>query len=139
MAPLRFWLSHHFDGELHRTYAVGKLRICARCLGTYPTVLLAFSVQVMVHAPLELPADAFVTIGLFLPALADWAYGRFFPEAGSNAFRTLTGILLGTALARSLYVHVQRPFPVWLWAQMALVLAVAVPVFRMSYRRARQG
>ena len=30
-----FWLSHHRADELHRTYAAGGLRICARCLGVY--------------------------------------------------------------------------------------------------------
>ena len=68
-----------------------------------------------------------MVLALTLPALVDWAVGRFRPAAGSNAVRTLTGVLLGLALGRSLYMHVQRPLPPVLLAQAALVTAVARP------------
>ena len=46
-----------------------------------------------------------------IAALFDWAYGRFRPHAASNLWRTVTGVLLGMALGRTLYVHLQKPLP----------------------------
>ena len=34
-----FWLSHHHEEEYNRTYLLGGVRVCARCLGTYPVLL----------------------------------------------------------------------------------------------------
>jgi uncharacterized membrane protein AbrB (regulator of aidB expression) len=48
--------------------------------------------------------------------------------------RTLTGVLLGVALGRSLFVHFQRPLPQVLVWQAALVAVVALPVLLMTYR-----
>jgi uncharacterized membrane protein len=132
-----FWLSHHHPEEYNRTYVLGGLRVCARCLGTYP-VLLAVMVGLMaLRAPLAWHWDVPVVLGLTLPALVDWAVGRFRPASGSNAVRTLTGVLLGMALGRSLSVHVQRPLPPVLLWQGALVLLVALPVLALSWRRSQ--
>jgi uncharacterized membrane protein len=132
-----FWLSHHHPEEYNRTYVLGGLRVCARCLGTYP-VLLAVMVGLMaLRAPLAWHWDVPVVLGLTLPALVDWAVGRFRPASGSNAVRTLTGVLLGMALGRSLSVHVQRPLPPVLLWQGALVLLVALPVLALTWRRSQ--
>ncbi|MFP2933237.1 DUF2085 domain-containing protein [Pyxidicoccus sp. 3LG] len=134
-----FWLSHHHPDEYNRTYVLGGVRVCARCLGTYP-VLLAILVGLFVaRAPLDWRWDVPAVLALTVPALGDWAVGRFRPSSGSNTVRTLTGVLLGLALGRSLYVHVQRPLPAVLLAQAALVTAVAVPVILATYRRPRPG
>lgn len=130
-----FWLSHHHEDELHRTYSILGLRICARCLGTYPVLLAAIVVQARVRAPLSWRYDPHWTLLLPLPALADWAYGRFRPFAGSNAVRSATGVLLGLALGRTLYVHFLSPWPTWLLGQAALVTAVALPVILLTYGR----
>ncbi|MBZ4417729.1 DUF2085 domain-containing protein [Myxococcus sp. RHSTA-1-4] len=132
-----FWLSHHHPDEYNRTYVLGGVRICARCLGTYPVMLAALTGLFALRAPLHWRWDVPVVLALTLPALVDWAVGRFRPASGSNAVRTLTGVLLGLALARSLHVHVQRPLPTVLLAQAALVTAVAVPVILATYRRPR--
>jgi len=131
------WLSHHRGDELHRTYEIGRARVCARCLGTYPVMFALIAVQLVRRAPLESRWDAALAM-LFLPALADWALGRFLPRAGSNLWRTATGALLGIALGRTLFVHLERPFPFWLLVQAAGVTAVAVPVILLTYRK-RQG
>jgi uncharacterized membrane protein AbrB (regulator of aidB expression) len=70
---------------------------------------------------------------LVVPATLDWAWGRLRPHAGSNAWRTFTGALLGLGLARSLFIHVQRPLPLVLLAQLSLVTAVALPVILATY------
>src|SRR5688572_22063144 len=100
-----FWLSHHRADELHRAYAIGPLRVCARCLGTYPVLFAAVATQISLRAPLEHPADPYLAIGLTLPALIDWSIGRFRPQAGHNLIRTVTGVALGLSLGRTLYVH----------------------------------
>lgn len=129
-----FWLSHHHEEEYNRTYVLGGVRVCARCLGTYPVLLAVMVGLFKVRAPLSWEWDVPVVLGLTLPALVDWAVGRFRPRGGSNAVRTLTGVLLGVALGRSLFVHFQRPLPQVLVWQAALVAVVALPVLLMTYR-----
>lgn len=134
-----FWLSHHHEEEYNRTYLLGGVRVCARCLGTYPVLLAVMVGLFAVRAPKAWAWDVPVVLALTVPALLDWAVGRFRPASGSNAVRTLTGVLLGVALGRSLYVHVQKPLPPMLLAQAALVTAVALPVILMTYGKPRPG
>jgi len=133
-----FWLSHHSPAEYHRTYALGRLRVCARCAGLYPALLAALGAQFAARAPLASAWDLPLGVGLLAPALVDWAVGQARPGAGSNGWRTATGVLLGLALGRTLYVHFQRPWPQALVAQAALVTAVAVPVILLRLGR-REG
>jgi uncharacterized membrane protein len=134
-----FWLSHHREDEYNRTYVLGGVRVCARCLGTYPVLLAVLVGLFALRAPLDWRWDVPAVLGLTLPALVDWAIGRFRPSGGANWVRTLTGVFLGVALGRSLHVHVQHPLPPVLLAQAALVTAVAVPVILATYRRPRPG
>jgi uncharacterized membrane protein len=134
-----FWLSHHHEEEYNRTYLLGGVRVCARCLGTYPVLLAVMVGLFAVRAPLAWRWDVPVVLGLTLPALVDWAVGRFRPASGSNTVRTLTGVLLGVALGRALYVHVRSPLPAVLLWQGALVTAVAVPVLLATYRGPKAG
>jgi uncharacterized membrane protein len=134
-----FWLSHHHPDELDRCYSFAGLHVCARCLGTYPVLFAVFFAQFALRAPLSFGSEVIFVVALTLPALADWAYGRFKPQAGTNAVRTLTGIALGVALGRTLFVHVQRPLPLALLVQLALVTVVAGPVILATYRRRHGG
>ena len=134
-----FWLSHHHEDEYNRTYLLGGVRVCARCLGTYPVLVAVMMGLFALRAPLAWPWDVPVVLGLTLPALVDWAVGRFRPASGTNAVRTLTGVLLGAALGRSLFVHLQKPLPPMLVWQGALVLLVALPVLFLSSRGSRNG
>ncbi|MEW5743676.1 MAG: DUF2085 domain-containing protein [Myxococcota bacterium] len=130
-----FWLSHHHPDELDRCYRVGSVHVCARCLGTYPVLFAALALQLALRAPLDHPLDLPVGLTLIAPATADWAYGRFHPHRFSNLWRTFTGVLLGLGLGRALFIHLQKPFPVLLIAQLLGVTAVAVPVILATYRR----
>lgn len=130
-----FWLSHHHEAEWNRTYVLGGVRVCARCLGTYPVLLIALMWQISHRAPLQWQYDGPWAVGLMLPALLDWAWGRFRPQSGSNLWRTLTGVLLGLALGRTIFVHLVHPLPFWLLVQGAIVLAVALPVLVLSARQ----
>lgn len=133
-----FWLSHHHEEEYNRTYLLAGVRVCARCLGTYPVLLAVMVALFKLRAPLTWPWDVPVVLGLTVPALVDWAVGRFRPASGSNAVRTLTGVLLGVALGRSLFIHVQKPLPAVLVWQAALVAVVALPVFLATSRGPRK-
>jgi hypothetical protein len=101
-------------------------------------LLVGLAVQIALKAPLEHVLDWTVAIGLLLPATFDWALGRFNPHRFSNVWRTGTGALLGLALARSLFIHFQRPLPAVLLAQGLVVTVVALPVILTSYRRDRR-
>ncbi|XXF80616.1 DUF2085 domain-containing protein [Myxococcaceae bacterium GXIMD 01537] len=134
-----FWLSHHHEDEYNRTYLFGGVRVCARCLGTYPVLFAVMVGLFAARAPKVWRWDVPVVLALTAPALLDWAVGRFRPAGGSNAVRTLTGVLLGAALGRSLHVHLQKPLPGVLLAQAALVTAVALPVILTTYGKPRPG
>ena len=131
------WVSHHREPEYHRTWVLGGVRVCARCLGTYPALAAVLGLLFVLRAPLAWRWDVPVVLALTLPALLDWCVGRLRPEGGSNAVRALTGLLLGAALGRSLYVHLQQPLPPVLLAQAALVTALAGPVIVVALGRAR--
>lgn len=130
-----FWLSHHHPEEYNRTYLLGGVRVCARCLGTYPVMLLVMVLLLRLRAPLSWRWDLPLVLGLTAPALVDWAVGRFRPAAGSNAVRTLTGVLLGVALGRSLSVHLRSPLPPVLLWQATVVAVVALPVLWATTQR----
>lgn len=133
-----FWLSHHPPEELDRCYRFGSLHLCARCLGTYPVIFAGIAAQLALHFPLAHPLDVPLCIALVLPATIDWALGRFEPHRFSNGWRTLTGVLLGLGLARSLFIHLQRPLPPALLGQVIVVTVIALPVIFTAYRRKRR-
>jgi uncharacterized membrane protein len=130
-----FWLSHHHADELDRCYRIGSLHLCARCAGTYPVLFAALVAQFAFHVPLHHPLDQPLATVAVLPATLDWAWGRFRPHAFSNAWRSATGVLLGLGLARSLFIHLQQPWPQVLLLQSAVVTAVALPVILATYLR----
>lgn len=138
MGPLKtkyFWLSHHREGELHRCYRWGEVAVCARCLGTYPVLAVFVVAQFAWKWPLSSPLDLPVGVALAVPAILDWAWGRFRPHDFGNPWRTITGLLLGLGLGRTLYVHVHRPFPPALVAQLALAGTVLGLVLIASFLR----
>jgi uncharacterized membrane protein len=130
-----FWLSHHHHDELDRCWRLAGVHVCARCLGTYPVLFVALALQFAKHAPLTHPLDLPLGVALVVPATLDWAWGRFHPHAFSNAWRSATGIALGLGLARSLFIHLQRPLPAVLLAQGLVVGVVTVLVILATYLR----
>ena len=136
MTPI--WLSHHREQDLHRTYRLGGLHLCARCLGMYPVMLAGIVALFAARAPLTWRWDLPFVLGLTLVGLSDWVVGQVRPRALPNTWRTFTGALLGVAFARTLYVHFQRPYPPALLAQLALVALVMGPTLLVGwYARSR--
>lgn len=93
-----YLLAHHQPAHWHHCYAPTvfgrRIRVCARCLGIYPGIILGILVFER-----GLPADTrFLLIFLLpIPAVVDWTRTAFTARVGSNASRTLTGGLLGSA------------------------------------------
>ncbi len=128
------WLSHHHESQLNRCYRIGGYHVCARCLGTYPVLFAALAIQTALRLTHPLPSELAAVLALTLPATLDWAVGQFRPERGSNQWRSVTGVLLGLALGRSLFLHLVHPFPPVLVAQLAMVILIALPVILIRYR-----
>lgn len=131
-----FFLSHHRPGEHHRCVAIGGLRVCARCLGVYPVLFVLLAAQIAGRAPMTSSLDLAVGFLVPLPALLDWARGRFNPRSGSNGLRFLTGFLLGVSLSRTLYLHLRSPGHPLAMAQFAslALAALLVEVISRHYR-----
>ncbi len=94
----------------------------------------ALAAQFVFAFPLQHRLDIPLGVVFILPAVIDWALGRFQPHRFSNPWRTFTGALLGLGLARSLFIHVQQPFPRVLVVQGALVSVIVLPVLFVTYR-----
>ncbi len=102
--------------------------VCSRCLGLYPLLFGLIAAQIALRAPMSWLGDIFVALVLPLPALVDWGRGRFNPRTGTNALRLATGLLLGAALARTLYLHMRVPFHGLAALQLGLLLVSAAGV-----------
>jgi uncharacterized membrane protein len=106
----RYLLSHHEPGEWYRCYRLelfGRtVRLCARCTGIYPGILVGLLVTVgglIPSPPLELVAI------LPAPALVDWILTTFTDRRGYNVVRTVTGSLLGFAYGTGLGLLLDGP------------------------------
>ncbi len=131
-----FALSHHTGDGLARCFRVGPLRLCARCSGLWPGLLGGLAVQ-RLYLPRPGRADLPVELALLLPALWDHARALRRPEAGSNAVRACTGLLLGLGLARAAvlgrvegYASVGFVFPILLclsWVVLARTIFPTSP------------
>ena len=130
-----FWLSHHPPDQGMRAYDFGGIHVCARCLGTYPMLFAVLLAQLRHRTASAWQHDIAFACLLTLPALVDWAVGQRWPRWGPKGLRTLSGMGLGVALGRTLYVHLIHPLPQALLAQAALVTAVAGPVMIWNFWR----
>ncbi len=93
-------LSHHTGEGLSRCFRVGRLRLCARCSGIWPALLLGMALQRLWLPPRGRVALA-VELGLLWPALWDWARGQGRPDLGTNPGRLAVGLAFGLALSRA--------------------------------------
>lgn len=114
-----YLLSHHRASERHRCYSPAvagrSVDLCARCLGVYPGIVLAFAADRWLLAS---PVPVSLVALLPLPALVDWSATAFTARRGWNPARTATGLLLGFAYGSGLLSLLR--------ARVALVLGVGV-------------
>lgn len=99
----RYLLSHHEPHEWHRchqpTVLGRRLRICARCSGIYPGLIVGLLAGLWGLVP----SAALLILGIFpAPALLDWSLTTFTDRRGTNLVRTTTGLLLGYAYGTGL-------------------------------------
>ena len=105
---LKFSISHHHPHQYNRCYRLGKLHVCARCLGLYPILITLIILQFYVTVPQKY--ENIIIFILPLPAIIDWASNFIFDLKGFNWLRTLTGFLLGIGLSRLIWLHIKNPF-----------------------------
>ena len=135
-----WFLAHHSRNQLNHCLLLplgGKrLALCARCLATYPSLVFMVILQALGILPRSLPMwiDVAIILALPLPALTDWARGRF-ALPGSNSVRLITGVFLGLSLGRSLWLYFANPSFVLFWIQMGLFLFVAIAVEVLAWQR----
>lgn len=136
MRRLAFFLAHHHPDEYDRCYRLGPLRLCARCTGLYPAmiVMLVLQARGVIAAP---RAEWVLLYALPLPAVVSWTRRRLLGVTGSNPVTTLSGALLGVALGRGLFVYFADPRAPVFWAQIAglTVAVIAVEIMRRVRRR----
>jgi uncharacterized membrane protein len=130
-----FWLTHHTPDGFNRCVAVGPLRVCARCLGTYPTALLLMGWQWLKKDWQVSSSDTVFVALAAMPALVDWAFGQFYPQRGTNLWRVLTGVGLGLGIGRALFLHLREPLGRPMQVLLIESLAVAVPVLAWRWWR----
>jgi len=133
---LGFLLAHHHPAEYDRCYRVGRVRLCARCSGLYPALLLVLALELA--GGLETPRLEWVILyGLPLPALYTWARRRLAAARDSNPVATVTGALLGIALGQGLCLYFRDPGSPRFWAQALGLVACVVLVESLARRRRR--
>lgn len=131
-----FLLAHHFADELDRCWRINlagrRVWICARCSGLYPALLVVLVLQLL--WPVPRGAWDIVWLGLpGWPALVDWARHRLGRSSRwGNGWRSLSGVLLGVSLSRTVYLNMIAPFclPVVLQLLGLAVFVLLVEVIR---------
>lgn len=131
----RYLLSHHAADELykcHRVRAFGReLYFCARCSGIYPGIALGL----LAHAR-GLLLDRYLLVIAVLPAFAllDWSRAAVTDADGSNAVRTVTGLLLGFAYGFGA-LGLLAAFPHWPTIAVGVAYAVGAAVALVARNR----
>ena len=120
----RVLLSHHRTSERHHCYRLGKIHLCARCLGLYPVLLATIGFEVNLWR-FESVYRWFLAVGLVTPAVIDWSRSMLFGSRGSNRWRTTTGALAGVGLGVAFGDYFRDNTSGWFWALMG-VLAVVI-------------
>ena len=105
-----FWLSHHRLEDQHKCLKVWSRWVCTRCLGMYPAMLglLAWLLWPPL-GPKQWEWDKVALWALPVPALLDWSAGQLTRWKGYNALRLGSGVLLGLALGRAVYLNMRTP------------------------------
>jgi len=83
--------------------------------------------------------DWWLVLGGSAPGLLDWGAGVIDPASGSNARRLITGILLGGALGRSLWLYFGDPRHEIFWVQVMLVIFTCLAVLTVKRIRPEDG
>jgi len=127
-------LSHHAPHEYDRCYRLGRHHLCGRCTGIYPALVAGLVVSAYLP-PLPEWLEWLCLLALPVPALIDWAASWIFRLYGRNWVRTLTGALLGLAVARNLHLQWDEPFQPMVLIQAGVLGGAALLIFTAGYIR----
>jgi uncharacterized membrane protein len=96
----KYLLSHHKQSNWDHCYILPifswDIRICARCSGIYPGIIVGLATYNFVSVGFS---SLILLSVLPLPALLDWSLTSFTKRGGNNIIRTITGALLGYGYA----------------------------------------
>jgi len=136
-------LAHHPPGQANRCVllpvAGRHVALCARCLGFYPLLLVTLTAQALLDPPRLGALDWWVVLGGAFPGLLDWGAGVLDPRGGSNRRRVGTGMVIGVAAGRAIWLQWNDPLAEPFWVLAALVLAVALIVLWIRRIRPPEG
>jgi uncharacterized membrane protein len=129
IAPL--WLSHHHGEGLSRCWNIRGLRICARCSGLFPALLVTMGVEAFWPLPqpmwLPLRLSLAFEVLLLVPGLWDVLREVSAPQSpeglSSNGVRFASGAGLGIALGHGAMVGYERG---WTTPEALLPLGAAI-------------
>ena len=139
LLPLAHHRTEHASRCVHLSLGGRRVALCARCLGLYPVMFMAFALQWALDLGPLGRADLLIAVGLALPGLLDWGEGILDPCSGNNPRRLITGAMLGAALGRTLWLHAQNPWGELLWIQMFVLAAGAVAFLILRHIRPEEG
>ena len=83
-------LSHHVPADYDRTWKVGSVHVCTRCLGVVVGIAAA-----LVYWGAMSSLSPLVFMGLAVPGVLDFTMHELGLSASSSARRFITGLLFG--------------------------------------------
>lgn len=143
--PTIHWLPLAHHHRAHRSRCVtlplgsARLALCARCLGLYPTMAITLALQAALGLGSAPSLDWWLVLGATAPGLLDWGSGLLEPASGTNRRRIISGILLGVALGRSVWLYLRDPHQEVFWVQVFLVISVGLAVLLVKRVRPDGG
>ena len=134
---LRFALSHHHDdGNLAaRCWRPGGSGpwVCARCLGLYPAMALAFFLEPLMLPGLHLDWRSWIFAITLTPAWLAWAHDRLRPaRPWPRLVATLTAVPAGLGAGLWLWSHVRAPFHERFSFSLVLVMALSAAAWGLG-------
>ena len=140
MSRVVHWLplAHHRREQLEHCLLLPlggqrRLALCARCTGFHTALLVALVLQAWLHLGRVGTADWIIAISGIFPALFDWGLSYLGRRRGSNAMRLATGVVLGIAHGRALWLFIREPRCEVFWVQIGLC-AFGVLAFELVRR-----
>jgi uncharacterized membrane protein len=125
-------LSHHPECQYDRTFAIGKARICVRCSGFVVGVVCVLLIPALRELPLW--ATWLLLLALPLPAIFNFTLHELGLTRNRNAWRLLTGLLLGAGVGLILVLEFHGR--IWLGvAGMVWILLLEGAVAVVLHRR----
>lgn len=116
---LILFFSHHPPEQHDHCVFVGRLPLCARCLGIYPIMLVTLALQLSGRLDLAW-TDPWLALLFPLPTVIEFLGEQLGRIRGSNRLRILLGLPLGIAMGRLFDRYLHDPFDPFFWGVVAV-------------------